>query len=534
MPRLTKMAAGQQDGLLEGSPYKTTIVPVQEAPQPQQQSGRSGKRRQYATAIILNIAALAAGTVMGWPSPAGPVLTNATLSPLDNDADGVGEPVSPEHMSWLASVNFLIGLPGTLLFGALADRLGRRVAGLVVAVPYALSWIFIATTDSLLPLYAARLLGGIASGATLVISPLYIAETAEDAHRGALGTFLAVGINSGIFVSFAVSSFTTYRAMPLVLLLLPAVYFLCLLKLPETPVYLVKRGRTAAARHSLAWYRGGAAVDAELETLQAAAKREDSSSDSDTVSFGELFTHRGTRRALIQSLVLLANQQFCGVIAVLNYTEMIFHEAGSSLSPTAAAMIVAALQAVATYLSSFLIDRTGRKTLLIVSNVLMATCLITLGGCFFAQNLGHDISAVGWLPVLAMSLYVVAFAMGLGPVPLVMLSETYSARARSLATAVGIGCQTLCAFVSTKFFLNLQSLLGMHGCLWLFAGCCLAGAAFVALAAIETKGKTLERILAEFHGDLVLPSRTATPDEEAREDDDDDEVFRRNDAPQAP
>lgn len=112
----------------------------------------------------------------------------------------------------------------------------------------------------------------------------------------------------------------------------------------------------------------------------------------------------------------------------------------------------------------------------------------------------HDISAVGWLPVLAMSVYVVAFAMGLGPVPLVMLSETYATRVRSLATAVGISVQTVSAFLCTKFFLNLQSLLGMHGCLWLFAVCCLLGAVYVALAVLETKGKALDDILAEFHG----------------------------------
>ncbi|KAK3929009.1 Facilitated trehalose transporter Tret1 [Frankliniella fusca] len=507
------------------APYKQTIVPI--PPEAvQQRSGRPGKARQYATAIILNIAALAAGTVMGWPSPAERLLTNATGSPLDPDGDGVGDPVSTQHFSWLASVNFLVGLVGTLL------AWGGRVAGLVVAVPYALSWIFIATTDSLLPLYAARLLGGIASGATLVISPLFIAETAEDEHRGALGTFLAVGINSGIFVTSAVASFTSYRATPLVLLLLPAVYFLCLLKLPETPVYLVKRGRTAAARRSLAWYRGGlsAAVDAELEALQAAAKREESASasDSDSASLRDLFTHRGTRRALVQSLVLFANQQFCGVIAVLSYSEEIFHEAGSSLSPSAAAMVVAALMAVATYLSSFLMDRAGRRTLMAASNIIMAVCLVTLGGFFYAKSVVYDLSAVGWLPVLATSVYVVAFASGMGPVPLVLLSETYSTRARSLATAVGTGCQTLCAFASTKFFVDVKELFGMYGLLWLFAGFCAAGAAFVLLVVIETRGKTLDHILAEFHGDLrpaVAP---------VSQDDDDDEVFRRAEPTAAP
>lgn len=491
----------QQEVLLqEGSPYRATIVA-----EPAARDG--GKTRQYATAIILSVAALAGGSVMGWPSPASAILTNQTSLPLplDPDGTGVGQAVSKEHMSWLASVNFLVGFLGTLLFGALADRLGRRPAGLVVAVPYALSWVLIATTDSLLPLYAARLLGGIATGGTFVVFSLFVAEVAEDEHRGPLGTFLAVGLNGGIFVTYVVSALTsphTYRVMPLVLLILPAVYFLCLLKLPETPVYLVRRGRTAAARRSLAWYRGTASVDAELEALQAAAKREESSSATDSVSLGELVRHRGTRRALVQSVVLLANQQFCGVIAVLSYTELIFKEAGSSLGPAESAILVAGMQAVATYCSSFLMERAGRRSLMLASNVVMATCLLALGGCFFAKDsLGLDISAVGWLPVLAMSLYVVAFAAGVGPVPLVLLAEVFSARVRSLATAVGIGVQTLCAFASTKFFLNLQSLAGLHGCLWLFAACCAAGAVFVATVVIETKGKTLDHILAEFHGD---------------------------------
>lgn len=153
----------------------------------------------------MNVAALAAGSTMGWPSPVTLALTANGTEPAGT---ALAEPVSTEHMSWLASLNFLAGLPGTLLFGLLADRLGRRVAALVVAVPYALSWVLIATTSSLLPLYAARLLAGVASGGTLVVVPLIVGETAEDQHRGALGTFLAVGINTGILFSFAVGAVT--------------------------------------------------------------------------------------------------------------------------------------------------------------------------------------------------------------------------------------------------------------------------------------------------------------------------------------
>ena len=166
-------------------------------------------------------------------------------------------------------------------------------------------------------------------------------------------------------------------------LLLPALFFLGLLKLPETPVYHVKRGRAAAARRSLLWYRGHGQVDAELEELQAAAKREDS---SETAAVGDLLHHRGSRRALVQSLCLFANQQFCGVIAVLNNTHKIFEQAGSSLSSAQASIVVAAMQAVMTYLSSFLMDRTGRRTLLLASNLLMALCLAILGGCFYAKD----------------------------------------------------------------------------------------------------------------------------------------------------
>lgn len=135
----------------------------------------------------------------------------------------------------------------------------------------------------------------------------------------------------------------------------------------------------------------------------------------------------------------------------------------------------------------------------------------------------YDIAAVGWLPVLAMSLYVVAFAFGLGPVPLVLLSETYSTKVRSLATSLSIACQTFSAFATTKFFPNVQELLGLHGCFWFFAACCVAGALFTLVCVLETKGKSLDYILREFHGDAL--------DEE---DDDDDDVFHKNNVKQAP
>ena len=110
---------------------------------------------------------------------------------------------------------------------------------------------------------------------------------------------------------------------------------------------------------------------------------------------------------------------------------------------------------------------------------------------------------MGWLPVLAMSLYVVAFAVGLGPVPLVFLAETYSTKVRSLATSLSIACQTLTAFATTKFFPNIEGLLGLHGCFWFFSACCGAGLIFTLVYVIETKGKSLDHILREFHGDAL-------------------------------
>ena len=444
---------------------------------------------------------MSAGCVYGWASPA-----ELQLKSKDPPIGPESDPVSDEDISWLVAVPLLSGLFGTFVFGVLVDAVGRKRSGIIAAVPFIISWLLMAFCPGLTALYISRIIAGIGIGGSIVVAPMLVAETASDDLRGKLGTYPAVAINSGIVLGFIVGSVLAYHLVPLFLLILPTMLIICLSRIPESPSYLLKKDRPAEARSSLVWFRGDrrdGVVDDELDALKDAAAQNAAQS---SVTFRDFICHKGTRRALIVNMGLVANQQFCGVLTVLNYAQSIFKGAGVANSAVAS-IIVGLLQAVCTYLSSGLINRVNRKVLLAWSNIVMGVSIAGLGGCFYAKSIGYDSPVMGWLPVVCLSTYITAFAFGIGPIPFVIMTDTFSIRVKGLASSIVMSTQLISAFICGKFYAPIVSLLGAHGAMFLFAGCCAVGLVFVTCYVIETRGKTLEQILLEYNGEQKQDGR---------------------------
>lgn len=335
------------------------------------------------------------------------------------------------------------------------------------------------------------------SGASIVFSSLYVSETAQDTVRGALGSYLTLFINAGILFAYIIGSYVSYYTFAYTAVLIPALYIVGLIWLPETPNYLVNRGKYCEAKRSLRWLRGkdDRLVELELTKLISFVNER-----TETVSLKDMLSATGTRRALIIGIVLVANLQLCGIFAILSYTVNIFSEAKSDLSPNASTILIGSLQLAGSYASSLLLDRAGRKILLLVSNVCMAVCLAALGGYFYFKHEGSDVSNLGWLPVVSLSVYIIAIALGLAPITFVMVSEIFEPQVKSRATTIIISVMWLLTFLIGKFYTNLSALLGIHGCYWMFSVCCVLGAIFTILSVPETKNRSYESILMELSG----------------------------------
>ncbi|XP_063242168.1 facilitated trehalose transporter Tret1-2 homolog [Bacillus rossius redtenbacheri] len=449
----------------------------------EQQGGKtSGRRlRQYLAASAVNLAAFANGAVVGWPSPA--------LAALQSDASPVGvAPMTDDAASWLGSLMCLGSLVAAPAYGRLCSRHSRKTTGYLVALQGVVGWALVATATSEATLFFGRFMLGVAGAGATMLCPQYVAETAEPEVRGTLCSFLALFGNCGVLFAYALGSVLPYQQFCLCCLATFVAFALAFAPLPESPVYLAAAGRHVEALRALEWLRVSGGLPAPDVTPRAAS------------SLKDVLSRRGTRRALLVGVGLMVNNQLSGILAVVSYAGAIFRESGGELSPQLSTVLVGALQLFGVYLTSYLVDRAGRKALLMASNAVAAASLLLLGLYFNLRARGVDVSGFGWAPVACLCAYVVGVALGVGSVPFVVISEIFPPEAKGFATAVCICVLNGLAFLVARFFLPLARALGMDGCYWLCASCCVASVFFCHFVVPETKNRSLEKIIEELNG----------------------------------
>lgn len=445
--------------------------------------------------VSVDTAAFAYGVAVGWPSAAVPIL-QSTDSPL-------GYSVSTESVSWISSVLGLVAVPATPAFSFLQGRYGSKVSGWLVAVPMAVAWLITAFAKSEAELYLSRVLMGVTAAGAFALCSIYVRDISEDSVRGATTSLIMTFATAGTVASYLAGWLFTYRTAALTALAGPVVFLAGFATLPETPWFLVSRGRLADARESLVWLRNTKDVEDELECLATKLKEKKEEQRRKPVGLRDLFATRANRKAFTIGMVLCANQQLSGVYAVLTYTQTIFSEAGGSLDPSVASVIVGVVLCLSNSASSFLVDRAGRRTLLLLSDVTMALSTAVLGAYFYAKSVqgAEALSHLGWLPLTCLSLFVVGISLGLYPVPYVMLAELFAPRIRTMASSAGIALTWLVSFLITKLFPGMVATMGEHGCYWCFSAVCILGTIYIAVAVPETKGRSLEDIQRQLQGE---------------------------------
>ncbi|KAJ4426141.1 hypothetical protein ANN_26950 [Periplaneta americana] len=202
---------------------------------------------------------------------------------------------------------------------------------------------------------------------------LFVGEIAEDSIRGALGTIRATLGNLAFIIMYAVGPLISIKDMATICVFTPIVFAFGYYWVPESPLYLMKNGRSQEAMESLLWLRGGDVQAAELEMMKliAVVKK----SESVNTSMKSLLSSRGTRRALVICIVLGASMQLSGMYPILNYAVSIFELTGGSVEPNTATVILGTVQIIGSLSSSFLLDIVGRRLLIITTQVIMSICL---------------------------------------------------------------------------------------------------------------------------------------------------------------
>ncbi len=397
----------------------------------------------------------------------------------------------------VTSIALLGAAGGAAAAGRLADRFGRRPILLATAAIFVLGAIVAAMAPDLAVLLGGRLLVGIGIGGASMLTPLYLAEIAPAKERGALVSFnqlaVTVGILGSYLIGYALAADGAWRWM----LGLGAVPGLILavgmILLPETPRWLAGHGHIDRARAALLQLRGvGTDIGAEMaqlrDELTPKARNEPESR----------LGHASARLPLIVGIGLAVFQQVTGVNTVIYFAPTIFQASG--LSSASAAILATAgigvVNVVMTMVAIWLVDRVGRRVLLLwgLGGMGGSLCLLALG---FMLGKGP---VLGWLTAGSLTAYIGCFAIGLGPVFWLLISEIFPMAIRARGMSAATIANWLSNLVVALTFLDLADVLGHAGVFLLYAALTFAGLVFAYALVPETKGLSLEGIQALWAG----------------------------------
>lgn len=394
-----------------------------------------------------------------------------------------------------AGASAILGcIPGAMAAGFISDRYGRRKVLFISAVLFALSAVLSAVPRTFNEFLLARFLGGLGIGASSMVCPVYLSELAPARRRGSLGALFQLGIVTGIFLTLFINAWIQGRgdeawnmqsgwrwmfgaeAIPAFLLL--GLLFV----VPESPRWLMQAGREQEAQEVLSAIGGEAHAEHEMAAVREVLAEEEG-------RLSELFSRR-FRKPLVLAVGLMAFSQFSGINAIMYYSTRIFTAGGIGVQDAfQASVLVGVVNFLFTFVAIGLVDRAGRRWLLLAGLTVQVVALGTVGVLFLTGG-----GAV--LLLVAILAFIAAFAMALGPVSWIVCSEIFPTRVRGRAMSLAtFTIWTACYAVAQTFpMLNDHPSVGPAWTFGIYAVCSLAAWVFVWCLLPETRGRSLEEI----------------------------------------
>jgi SP family galactose:H+ symporter-like MFS transporter len=384
-------------------------------------------------------------------------------------------------------------LIGAAFGGVLADRWGRRKVLVFAALIFILGAIGTSLAPTIPLLIIGRVVVGIAIGVASFTAPLYISELAPVGQRGALVSFNQLAITVGIVVSYlvdyALSPIQGWRWM-LGLAGIPAgLLAIGLLFMPESPRWLMSHAFVEKARKVLERIRNQEDIENELREIQHSLSHQKG-------EWSELLKPF-VRPALIAGIGLAVFQQVTGINTVIYYAPTIFQMAGLKAASVAilATVGVGMINVIMTLVAIWLLDRKGRRPLLLLG---LAGMILSLASMGLAFRLPGSSGIVSWAAAGSLMLYVGSFAIGLGPVFWLLIAEIYPLKIRGLAMSTATMANWGANLIVALTFLTLIRFLGRSETFWFYGAVGIGGWLFAFFLIPETKGRTLEEIEAHW------------------------------------
>ncbi|MGD1101897.1 MAG: sugar porter family MFS transporter [Terriglobia bacterium] len=439
-------------------------------------SSAQGSAPGRATVVLTAVVAALGGLLFGFDTS---VISGAMLF-LRTDFH-----LSDVQLEFAVGIALAGALLGSASAGYCTDRWGRRWMLLVTALGFGLFSILTGLAVGLVSFSIARFLVGACIGMASLAVPLYIAEMSPARIRGALVSLnqlaITIGIGVAYFVDYYFAASESWRWMfasavfPAIVLLIGMIF------LPESPRWLARKGFRDRALENFRRLGRGDEAEAELAEVEGALQEEPE-------GFGILF-QPGFRVAVLVGIGLAIFQQITGINTIIYYSPAILRMSGypSAKAAILAAAIIGVANVLITVVSMVLVDRLGRRFLLLLSTAGMAVALTLIGVAFY-HKAG---SIVVFYEVIA---YIISFGIGLGPVMWLLISEIYPTKIRGKAMSLAALSVWGSNWIVAGTFLSLLNHAGPAKTFWIYACLCVAAFIFCYVFVPETKGRTLEAI----------------------------------------
>ena len=404
--------------------------------------------------------------------------------------------LTDKQVEWIATAGLIGAIIGAAFSGRITDVIGRKKVIISAAIIFGIGALWTGWAPTPTNLFAGRLFLGLAIGISSYAVPMYIAEISPTKQRGALVSSFQLLITIGILVSYLSdlgfadeSNMESWRPMFLVGVFPAIILFIGMIALPETPRFLIGKGKEEKGRKILNRLEEPELVETAIEKM----KKEIALDTEAEKSWKDIFAP-WLRTPLFIAIGIMFVQQFVGINTVIYYSPVIFENAGfaSKTAAIAASVSVGAVNVLFTIVSMAVIDKIGRRKLYFIGTTGIAIALVALAVSFaFQESLGD---MAKWFTVGFVLLYIIFFAVSLGPLGWLIISEIFPLKLRGVGMSIGALSNWLFNAIVTFTFLTLINFLTATGAFLLYAAIGVIGLIWGYRYIPETKGITLEEI----------------------------------------
>nr|QJX15784.1 major facilitator superfamily protein [Phyllotreta armoraciae] len=444
----------------------------------------------YFTAMTGGSAMMGGSSAFTWTSSAIPMFLSN-----DTSVNPLASPASVVEISVLAGFPALCGLLGGLLAPYVSDLLGRKRTLQLLGLVMLLCQIILAFSSRMIYVIMSRSIFFIAFlGVTSVFS-IYLTELSENHNRAKFGSFVVISLMMGSLMSYIVGPISGYKAFTLIISL-PLVYFLIFFMFAcESPIWLLTKGRREEAAKALRRLRSNKnakEIELDMDEIEDSLRLRSNSKQTNVIS---LFKDRNGRIGVMLAVIPFSCHYISGIATIMSFLGPIFNAAGGSISTHAASIIVGSVKLLCMSISAAVIERAGRRFLLIASSIGCGLANFLMGLYLYLKHVdSFIIGYIQWLPLASIILFAVSFSVGLGPLPTSVMGEMFTPGTRSAAISFVIPFVGLFTVAINFFFPLVSEYAGMHYSMWIFSGNCFLGALWVYLLLPETGGRSIQEI----------------------------------------